>query len=53
MLGLAQGMTPVELGLDLHQTSCKPFLDILKGDGKVWWNKNVKDSENIDVVGGQ
>ena len=52
MLGLAQGMTPVELGLDLHQTSCAPFLDKLKNDGAVWWNKNVKDSENIDIVGG-
>jgi heterodisulfide reductase subunit B len=31
MLGLAQGMSPVELGLDLHQISCNPFLDKLKG----------------------
>ncbi len=31
MLGLAQGMSPIELGLDLHQISCDPFLNKLKG----------------------
>ena len=31
LLGLAQGMSPVELGLELHQISCKPMLDKLKG----------------------
>lgn len=27
LLGLAQGMTPQELALDLHAIDCKPFLD--------------------------
>lgn len=31
MLGLAQGMSPTELGLSLHQISCDPFLNKLKG----------------------
>jgi len=26
LLGLAQGMTPQELALDLHAVSCEPFL---------------------------
>jgi len=26
LLGLAQGMSPQELGLDLHAISCEPFL---------------------------
>jgi heterodisulfide reductase subunit B2 len=26
-LGLAQGMTPQELALDLHAVDCKPFLE--------------------------
>jgi heterodisulfide reductase subunit B len=26
LLGLAQGMTPQELALDLHAISCEPFL---------------------------
>jgi len=27
LLGLAQGMTPQELALDLHAIDCKPFLE--------------------------
>ena len=51
MLGLAQGMSPVELGLDLHQISCKPFLDKMNTRG--WWSKNVPAGSDIDIVGGQ
>ncbi|MDK2974165.1 MAG: heterodisulfide reductase subunit [Methanofollis sp.] len=30
LLGLAQGMTPQELALDLHGIDCKPFLDKIR-----------------------
>ncbi|HJJ42079.1 MAG TPA: CoB--CoM heterodisulfide reductase subunit B [Methanocorpusculum sp.] len=33
MLGLAQGMSPVELGLELHSISCDPFLEKLRVHG--------------------
>ncbi len=33
MLGLAQGLSPVELGFGLHQISCEPFLAKLRPTG--------------------